>query len=99
MRRDVRALARNHPEGWKLQGHVSPTTTNYITYRIGLDGGGGGTPVSELSRQASAFSCVRRSWHLPPPLSQSVTSEILAALSEDSRRVELAGLDDRHSND
>jgi len=23
--RHIRALARNHPEGWKLQGHVSPT--------------------------------------------------------------------------
>jgi len=37
IKRHVRALARNHPEGWKLQGHVSPATTNYRTYRIGLD--------------------------------------------------------------
>ena len=34
IRRHVRALDRNHPEGWKLQGHVSPATTNYLTYRI-----------------------------------------------------------------
>jgi len=34
IRRHVRALARNHPEGWKLQGHVSPATTNYLIYRI-----------------------------------------------------------------
>ena len=27
----VRALARNHQEGWKLQGHVSSATTNYLT--------------------------------------------------------------------
>ena len=33
IKRHVRALARNHPEGWKLQGHVSPTTTNYLTHR------------------------------------------------------------------
>ena len=30
IRRYVGALARNHPEGWKLRGHVSPTTTNYL---------------------------------------------------------------------
>ena len=28
IKRHVRALARNHPEGWNLQRHVSPTTTN-----------------------------------------------------------------------
>jgi len=37
IKRQVRALARKHPEGWRLQGNVSPTTTNYLTYRIGLD--------------------------------------------------------------
>ena len=26
IRQHVRALARNHPAGWKLQGHVSPQT-------------------------------------------------------------------------
>ena len=30
----LRALTRNHPEGWKLQGHVSAITTKYLTYRI-----------------------------------------------------------------
>ena len=25
IKRHVRVLARKHPEGWKLQGHVSPT--------------------------------------------------------------------------
>jgi len=34
IKRHVRALARNHPEGWKLQRHISLTTTNYLTYRI-----------------------------------------------------------------
>jgi len=42
-KRHVRALARNHPEGWKLQGHVSPATKNYLTYRIGMDDGVGVT--------------------------------------------------------
>ena len=37
IRRHVRALARNHPAGWKLQGHVSPATTSYLTYTIGLN--------------------------------------------------------------
>ena len=40
IRRHVRALARSHLEGLKLQGHVSLATTNYLTYRIGLDDGG-----------------------------------------------------------
>ena len=38
IRPHVRALARNHPEGWKLQRHVSLITTRYLTYRIGLCG-------------------------------------------------------------
>ena len=33
IRRHVRALARN-PEGRKLQGHVSPTPTVYLSYMI-----------------------------------------------------------------
>ena len=28
IRRHVREIARNQPEGLKLQGHVSPATTN-----------------------------------------------------------------------
>ena len=36
IKRHVRALARNHPAGWKLQGHVSPASTNYLTYRISI---------------------------------------------------------------
>ena len=28
--REIKRQARNHPEGWKWQGHVSPTTTNYL---------------------------------------------------------------------
>jgi hypothetical protein len=28
IKRHVRALARHLPEGWKLQGHVSPAATN-----------------------------------------------------------------------
>ena len=34
-------IAQRHalPERWKLQGHVSPITTKYLTYRIGLDDG------------------------------------------------------------
>ena len=30
VKRHVRALAREHPEGWKMQGHGSPTSTNYL---------------------------------------------------------------------
>jgi hypothetical protein len=36
LKRHVRALACYHPEGWKMRGHVSPTITNYLIYRIGL---------------------------------------------------------------
>ena len=36
IKRHVRALACHRPEGWKTQGHVSPTRTSYLTYRIGL---------------------------------------------------------------
>ena len=57
IRRRVRALARIHPEGWKLQGHVSPATTNYLTYRIGLDEGRTG---------------VRGGWHCRHPFNQVV---------------------------
>ena len=32
----VRALARNHPEEWNLQRHVSPTTTNYPSWHYGV---------------------------------------------------------------
>ena len=56
-------------------------------------------------RRLSASCAIRRQhFHVcvaagpaHPPLSHSVTSEILAALSKDSRRVELADLDDRYS--
>ena len=38
IRRHVRALARNYPEGWNLQRHVSPAAPNSLTSRIGLEG-------------------------------------------------------------
>ena len=34
LRNHAMAMDRNHSEGWKLQGHVSPAATNYLTYRI-----------------------------------------------------------------
>ena len=43
IKRHVKALARNHPEGWKVQGYVSPATTKCLSYRIGLDDGAAGT--------------------------------------------------------
>jgi len=61
IKRHVRAIARNHPEGWKLQGHVSPTTTNYLTYRIGLDDGATNlhAPPSSLSPASGAsVACI-----------------------------------------
>ena len=65
IKRHVRAQARNHPEGWKLQGHVSPTTTNCLTYWIRLlvgamqwSGGGGGVAGNLVG--VRACSCPRR---------------------------------------
>jgi hypothetical protein len=37
IKRHVRALARNHPEGWKMQGRVSPTYSSGHISRMQQD--------------------------------------------------------------
>ena len=66
----VRALAHNHPEGWKSQWNVPPTTTNYPTYRIGMNNSAASTrdfqscPLLLLVREVACSD----SEDNPPPL-------------------------------
>jgi len=62
IKRHVRALARNHPEGWRLQGNVSPTMTNYLTY--GYRYGGWRSVVSMLTTNILRTSAKREKMRL-----------------------------------
>ena len=62
IKRHVRALARNHPEGWKLQGHVGKASlrTAGVSYQDDNYAGTLKQGQLESASDAELITCFRR---------------------------------------